>query len=88
MSARLAIETATYEAHKERLLAEHRGKFVLIHGSEIVGLYDSQRDALVAGYGKFGYVDLFTKRLTRREKKLSLACAAPRPRGSKVPPRR
>ena len=79
---------AAYEAHRERLLAEHRGKFVLIHGSEIVGVFDTQDAALVAGYQKFGYVDLFTKRLLRREKPLTLACLAPRPGGSKLSPRR
>ncbi len=88
MRSRLDTEIATYEANKERLLAEHRGRFVLIHGSEIVGVFRTQTEALVAGYQRFGYVDLFTKRIQRREKPLTLACVLPRPGGSKVPTRR
>ena len=88
MRSRLETETATYEAQKERLLAEHRGRFVLIHGAEIVGVFDTQSEALVAGYRRFGYVDLFTKRLQRREKALTLACVLPRPDGTKVQTRR
>lgn len=85
MSARLAMESATFETVKERLLAEHRGKFVLIHGSEVIGVFDTQGDALVEGYRRFGYVDLFTKRLVRRERPLTLASVPPGRRGSKVP---
>jgi hypothetical protein len=88
MRSRLESESAAYEAHKGRLLAEHRGKFVLIHGSEIVGVFDTQGEALVAGYQRFGYVDLFTKRLLRRQKPLTLACVLPRSLGTKVSTRR
>ena len=88
MASRLALETATYQAHERRLLAEHRGKFVLIHLSDVVGVFETQQEALVAGYERFGYVDLFTKRIARREKPLTLACVPPRRDGPPVPPRR
>lgn len=87
MRSRLATEMAAYATHKERLLAEHRGKFVLIHGSEIVGVFDTQREALTFGYLRFGYVDLFTKRIQRRERRLTLAWVPPRHDGSEVPTR-
>jgi hypothetical protein len=48
-------------------------------------VFDTQGDALVEGYRRFGYVDLFTKRLVRRERPLTLASVPPGRRGSKVP---
>ncbi len=50
---RLARELATYERHKEGLLGAHEGKFVLIHGDEVAGVWDTYKDALEAGYGQF-----------------------------------
>ena len=46
----LSGELETYEAHKAELLAEHEGKFVLIKGDKIVGVYDTHEEALARGY--------------------------------------
>ncbi len=78
------METATYEANKDRLLAEHYGEHVLIRGSEIVGVFPDHGAALKAGYLRFGYVDLFTKKIQRRERPLTLAAIPPRPSARKV----
>jgi hypothetical protein len=45
-----------YETYKAKLpeLARHEGKFVLIHGADVVGLFDSYEEALAAGYQKIG----------------------------------
>jgi hypothetical protein len=51
-------ELATYEQHKEKLLAQE-GRFVLIQGDEIVGIWDTYNDALEAGYEKFGLATPF-----------------------------
>lgn len=50
---RLARELATYETHREELVASHDGKFVLIHGDEIAGVWDTYQDAIEAGYQRF-----------------------------------
>jgi hypothetical protein len=49
----LAIE---YETYKSKLpeLVRHEGKFVLIQGPDVVGIFASYEEALTAGYEKFG----------------------------------
>lgn len=49
----LAKELATYESLRARLLAD-QGKFVVICGDELVGVFNDYEDALVAGYRKCG----------------------------------
>lgn len=56
-------ELATYEAKKSQLLAEHKGKFALIYGDEVMGVFDSEMNALQAGYEKFGPVPLFIQQI-------------------------
>ena len=47
----LATELATYAAHKTELLAQSRGKYVLIHGDEVVGAFETEGDAITEGIG-------------------------------------
>ena len=49
------------ETYKTKLpeLKEHEGKFVLIHGDEIVDKFSSYEDAIKEGYKKFGLNDPF-----------------------------
>jgi hypothetical protein len=49
MPASLETELKTYEAHKHELLADE-GKFVVIHGDHILGIYGTYEDALKFGY--------------------------------------
>jgi hypothetical protein len=50
----LAAEWETYRREVGRLLAEgHEGKWVLIKGDEVIGLFDSQQQALAAGSERF-----------------------------------
>jgi len=49
----LARETAYFEKHKKKLYQEHPNQFVLIHGSELHGAYDSEAEAIDAGYRLF-----------------------------------
>lgn len=45
----LEREQAWYEAHKSELLAKHRGKWIAVHGDELVGVYDSSAEAYNGG---------------------------------------
>ena len=47
----LDTELKTYEANKQKLLLDE-GKFVLIHGKDILGVYETYQDALKVGYEK------------------------------------
>jgi hypothetical protein len=55
----LEREAETYRREVERLLAEgHAGRHVLIRGDDVVGIWDSQYDALQAGRDRFGLDDI------------------------------
>ena len=54
----LEKELATYESKKAELESE-AGKFVLIHGDEIVGTFDSYADAIQEGYQQYGVREPF-----------------------------
>jgi hypothetical protein len=60
---RLERELATYEKHKEELLNAHAGKFVLVHGDQVAGVWDTYKDALEAGYGNFGLEPFLVKQV-------------------------
>ena len=63
----LQEELQTYERERSRLLGEAEGKFVLIHGSEILGPYESEMDAVSEGYRRFGNVPFLVKRVVQVE---------------------
>jgi hypothetical protein len=53
-------ENAAYEKARERLLRDHRGKFALIHGDEVVGVFATEYEAMSEGYRRFGPVQMLT----------------------------
>lgn len=61
----LEQEKATYQ-DKLQELEQHEGKFVLIHGEEVVDIFDSYSDALRQGYRNFGTDDPFLVKQIRR----------------------
>jgi hypothetical protein len=52
-------------AYRENLpeLARHEGRFVLIHGSEVVDTFSSYEDALRQGYRQFGLRSFLVKQI-------------------------
>jgi len=62
MADALETELKTYEAQKKSLLAQE-GKFVVIHGTEILGTYASYEDALKAGYEKYKLEPFLVKKI-------------------------
>jgi hypothetical protein len=58
----LEKELATYQKKLEELLPEE-GKYVLIGGEEIAGIWDTYEDALQAGYQKYGLHPFLVKRI-------------------------
>jgi hypothetical protein len=46
----LGTEIQTYDQQRENLLGTSEGKFVLIHETRVVGVFDSKMDAIAAGY--------------------------------------
>jgi hypothetical protein len=67
MAQVLEQEAETYERHREELLAKHEDKFVLIHGDQILGIYETERDAIHAGRRQLGHVPMLVKQIERVE---------------------
>lgn len=65
----LKKELETYAKHKAELLVENSGKYVLIKEEEIVGVYESQNDAINSGFEKFGNVPFLVKKIEQIEQK-------------------
>jgi len=61
------LELTTYEREKERLLSASEGKYVVIRGDTIAGVWDTYEDALRAGYRQFGLEPFLVKQIRRIE---------------------
>jgi len=62
----LEKEQETYARELPHLLAS-AGKFVLIHGDAVEGIYDTYSDALKVGYDKFGLKPFFVRQIEATE---------------------
>lgn len=69
----LATELNTYEQHRDELLETAEGKFVLIHGTEVAGMYEAQMDAINEGYWRFGNVPFLVKHILKVEVPLNFS---------------
>ena len=63
----LEKELETYDTNKEELLREHEGKFVLIKGEEVIGIFRTELAATNGGHKRFGYVPILVREITRKE---------------------
>ena len=62
------LEVSTYQSNKARLLADGlAGQFILLKGSDIIGIYSDADRAYKAGLEKFGNVPMFIKQITKDE---------------------
>lgn len=70
MSSPLARESETFRRELPGLLAnpETAGRFVLIHGDAVAGVYDSFDESLAAGYDRFELKPFFVKQVLLNEK--------------------
>jgi len=50
----LERELAFWEANKAKLLADHSGRFALIHGDRLLGVFTRFEEAFEAGVGELG----------------------------------
>lgn len=67
----LAIELKTFEQNVDALIGAHEGKFVVIHGDQVLGAFDSHFDAITRGYRELGNVPFLVKQVTKVEAPLS-----------------
>jgi hypothetical protein len=62
----LEIELATYQG-KLADLKGHEGKFVLIHGEDVIDFFSTYEDAIKAGYQQFKLSPFLVKRIMATE---------------------
>lgn len=60
----LAREDAAFERERARLVRDHLGKIVAIHGDDIVGVYDNIDDAVTDSVTRLGWVRLVYRTVT------------------------
>ena len=65
-AALLAKELVTYRDHLQELLL-HQGRFVVIKGQEILGIYRSRNAALKEAARRFGPAPVLVKKIVERE---------------------
>ncbi len=70
MPSPLARESETFRRELPGLLAnpETAGRYVLIHGDAVAGVYDSFDEALDAGYDRFELKPFFVKQILLNER--------------------
>jgi hypothetical protein len=62
MSEPLKIELETFENIKGTLLSQE-GKFAVVYGSELLGVFDTYEDALKIGYDRCNLKPFLVKRI-------------------------
>lgn len=68
MATVLDAELATHAAHRDELLREAEGKYVLIRGCEIVGIFGGEMEAIAEGHCRFGMAPILVKAIVRVER--------------------
>jgi hypothetical protein len=75
--ASLAEEMATCRAHLPRLVTEDRGRFVLVKGADIAGIFIDRSEAIQEGYRRFGIVPFLVRQITPDEPTVYLPNVVP-----------
>lgn len=68
----LAEEQAYYDEHANDLLLRHPNRHLLIHGSELVGHFESMDEAVANGTRLFGKEPFLVRRAGDRQIKFSV----------------
>ena len=67
----LEKELKTFEEKKEELLKTSVGKYALFRGKDLIGVFESQNDAIRIGIEKFGNSPFLVKKIEEVEQKLN-----------------
>ena len=60
-----AREIEAFEARKEELLLRHEGRYALLYGDDLLGVYGTREEAYVAGLNKVGNVPMLIQSIQR-----------------------
>ena len=71
-NAPLAEEQAYYDKHAEELLLQHPNRHLLIHGSELIGHFESLNEAVANGLRRFEKEPFLVRRAGDRQTTFSV----------------
>lgn len=63
----LEVELRYFESKKDELLRHHEGKFALVVGEELLGVFDGREEAYKAGLERRGNVPMLIKQVSSEE---------------------
>jgi len=63
----LEKERRLFEQHRAEWLKQHHGQFVLIKGEELIGVFNTQQEALVEGARRFGTESFLVRQVEESE---------------------
>jgi hypothetical protein len=69
----LDTELQTFRAHRNELLGRARGRFVLIKGTDVIDVFESEIDAISRGFKTFGNQSFLVKQITEFDAPLHFA---------------
>ena len=63
----LEKEREYFKKQRDEWLSRHAGKFVLIKGEELIGVFDTQQEALTEGARRFGTASFLVRQVEESE---------------------
>ncbi len=63
----LKKERKYFEAHRAEWLKQNPGKFVLVKNEELVGIFNTQQEALIEGARRFGTESFLVRQVEESE---------------------
>ena len=63
MSERLSLELTVFERHRQEWERDHARRFVVIHGEDVIGFFDTFELASQTAIERFGPRDVLIKRV-------------------------
>jgi len=68
----LEQERKYFDENRAKWLAQYRGKFVLIKGTELIGTFDNLNEALAEGARRFGLESFLARQVGQDEKEINI----------------
>jgi hypothetical protein len=68
----LETELAYYRAHRDEWLKSYRDRFVLVKGEKLIGVFNTQEEALRVGARSFGLNSFLIQRVSEVDKPIDL----------------
>jgi hypothetical protein len=68
----LETELAYYRAHRDEWLKSYRDRFVLVKGEKLIGVFNTQEEALRVGARSFGLNSFLIQRVTETDRPVDI----------------